>query len=392
MRKKWIYALLAACLFVFCACSPGTQQEELGMPSDRFETMEMVTPFWLSDTMYNESVMLVEEDEQPASGVIAFTPTSQIVVRDSTLTKTYKEGVDYTFDPQTRTITRLEGSEIPYITRSSLYAGQGALPEGFNAFPGAGGGPTLVYSETPYYFQHQIFVTYEFDNSEMDRSIVSEYINGALPNTLQSLKNKETITMAVLGDSISEGANSSDFLNVESYNLSYSELIRSFFEENFNTDVQYVNKSVGGQTSAYAATAARQALTDNPDLIILAFGMNDTTTGTSDTQYKNNIKSAMDILLEQNPDCEFILVAPMLANPESAAGGMQERFAALLEEVADGYRENSVVTVAMQPLHEYLLENRGKKFIDMSANNINHPNDFFMRLYAMNIVAAFWDF
>ena len=386
--KRTVCCMLSVLLlgtFGLTACS-----KEPKLPSDKYGTAEMATPFCLTDTMYNESVMLLSEYDEPAIGTIAFEPTSKIVVRDSSLSVIYEEGRDYIFDKETRTITRVEGSSIPYVTLENLYDFGEALPDGFNLFPGTPSSPNLVYSETPFYFQHQVFVTYEYDKNKVDKTVVSAYKEGSLPKTVQKLKGKQEITMAVLGDSISEGANSSAFLDVEPYNPCYSNLLMNYFQDELGASVNYFNTSVGGQKSSYAITAANNLGSISPDLAIIAFGMNDGDT-TSDYTYTKNIKEAMNAILEKNPDCEFILIAPMQANPESAAGGQQWRFYDLLEGITADYAENSVIAVNMFSLHQYMF-NQGKKFIDMSANNVSHPNDFMMRLYAMNILARFWKF
>ena len=33
-----------------------------------------------------------------------------------------------------------------------------------------------------------------------------------------------------------------------------------------------------------------------------------------------------------------------------------------------------------------------KKYYEIGANNINHPNDFIHRFYAMNLLSAIFDF
>ena len=40
----------------------------------------------------------------------------------------------------------------------------------------------------------------------------------------------------------------------------------------------------------------------------------------------------------------------------------------------------------MGGMHKFFLQN--KKPADMLANNINHPNDFLIRMYAMNLLAT----
>jgi hypothetical protein len=60
-----------------------------------------------------------------------------------------------------------------------------------------------------------------------------------------------------------------------------------------------------------------------------------------------------------------------------------------MDKIAEN--DASVVSVNMYALHEYLVFERGKHYVDLSSNNINHPNDFLIRLYAMNIISALWN-
>ena len=42
---------------------------------------EMITPFWISNTMYNESVLLLSRDGGAAVGNLAFVPTGKEIGR-----------------------------------------------------------------------------------------------------------------------------------------------------------------------------------------------------------------------------------------------------------------------------------------------------------------------
>lgn len=52
-----------------------------------------------------------------------------------------------------------------------------------------------------------------------------------------------------------------------------------------------------------------------PDLVILAFGMNDSA-GRPAASYKDNVAGVIAAVREKVPACEFILVASMLGNPD----------------------------------------------------------------------------
>jgi len=45
-----------------------------------------------------------------------------------------------------------------------------------------------------------------------------------------------------------------------------------------------------------------------------------------------------------------------------------------------------VVAWDIGSMHQDLLT-AGKKYLDMTSNNVNHPNDFIARIYAMNVLS-----
>ena len=84
-----------------------------------------------------------------------------------------------------------------------------------------------------------------------------------------------------------------------------------------------------------------------------------------------------------NPNGEVVLVAPMLPNVETDWLKNQPLFAEKLYELE---REYSFVSVAdMTQMHWDVLAT-GKRYRDMTGNNINHPNDFIARIYAQVIL------
>ena len=85
---------------------------------------------------------------------------------------------------------------------------------------------------------------------------------------------------------------------------------------------------------------------------------------------------------------EFILIGTMLANPDAVQCTNQEAYWPILQKVADA--REGVAAVDMGGMHAFFLQH--KNFQDMIANNINHPNDFLIRMYAMNLLATLIDY
>ena len=82
--------------------------------------------------------------------------------------------------------------------------------------------------------------------------------------------------------------------------------------------------------------------------------------------------------------CDYLLLSTTLPNPEIVLGDAsnQDKLAAKLFELekAGTATTGGVVVGDMTAVHQYLLQS--KRFIDMTANNVNHPNDFLVRAYA----------
>ena len=88
----------------------------------------------------------------------------------------------------------------------------------------------------------------------------------------------------------------------------------------------------------------------------------------------------------RNPECDIILVGTMLANPKALNQAKnQTEFSAYLSRVANQYEGVAVVDVGL--LHQDILD-AGKHFTEISSNNVNHPNDFMTRVYAMHLLTA----
>ena len=119
-------------------------------------------------------------------------------------------------------------------------------------------------------------------------------------------------------------------------------------------------------------------LPDKPDLVILAFGMNDTCP--PETR-REKLESMIAKVRGQNPDAEFIIVSSMRANPL-----WQKRM-----EVQDEYPKidkslecESVAVANVRAAHDALLQR--KRYIDMTGNNVNHPNKFLISVYAQTVL------
>ena len=134
-----------------------------------FESEERDLPFWKSNVIYNETVLLLGEDGS-ITGKLLFSPRRILSVRDYTLNTEYVENVDYTVE--NNVITRTEGSNIPYLNAENLSGTN--IPSPYRLVSSISNvltdyvmmGPNAVYTESPFYYGNQISVSYVYDIEE----------------------------------------------------------------------------------------------------------------------------------------------------------------------------------------------------------------------------------
>lgn len=333
---------------------------------------EMMTPFWNSDTMYGESLLMVSENGSPAAASLLFNPDEVLSVMNSHLDIQYREGVDWTLEG--RTLKLLPGSSIPFMQEQEFYP---AAPEEGESFPRVGGGYVLFHEGT-FFHDHQITVTYK--HSDKWSGSIPQCKKSLLPETVKRLKSGKPFRLALYGDSIAYGANASGMMGAPPYLPNWGNLVSMKLQHYYKSPVAFINPSVGGMNSVWGKENVEKLVAaENPDLAIIAFGMNDGTGQIPPDEFIGNITAIMASIREKCPGTEYILVASILPNHETFFWGQQENYLPELQKL-----EGPGCAIAdMTSIHRELL--RHKKLRDMTGNNINHPNDFLTRWYAQVI-------
>lgn len=365
---------LAGALLYVSACLLSAE-EKTPMP----EAVDL-SPFWASTTMTDEGLFFVKEkDGEPPRARLLFTPIEIKRLRSASHEITYEEGKDYTVDKAAKTISLTGGSRIPFRTRAELYPPKGSK----NAIQHKKGDPNtyLYFSEGHFYHDIQSDVTYTHSGKEW-KGYVPVFAGEKLSNVMKKLAAKEPLKLCISGDSISAGANASKATKAPPFLPMYGELVAAELEKKYGSVVTLKNFAVGGWKSSQGKTDAARVVAEKPDLVIIAYGMNDVG-NRSPKPYQENVKAIMDAVKADNPKAEFILVASMLGNAEWAHTP-NEQFPlyrdALTQLCGDG-----VILADMTALWTDLLKE--KKFHDLTGNGVNHPNDFGHRLYAQVILS-----
>ena len=243
-----------------------------------------------------------------------------------------------------------------------------------------------VYTESPFYYGKQIYVSYVYDTKDLNTSLYATYKTSVLPKTQAKLAFGDSLKICATGDSVMEGCSSSKKFNHEPFmdnfmTLTVQELKRAYNNENITLS----NQAVGGMASGWGAEDAQtlKLANEHPDLLYIHFGINDLGSQNSAESYYINIKKIIHDVQGVNPDCEVVLIKAFNANPDIYDQAGFERYWAKLDQLAS---ENANV-YTLDMFSQSLALIAAKDYYSVTGNGINHVNDFSARLYAMNMIA-----
>ena len=337
---------------------------------------ETTQPFWKSTVTVGESVLFVKRGGNSVSGHLLFTPTRILEVRSSSGEITYQAGKDYVVKPGSNVITIPAGSAIPVATAKQLTPALGSQPFDLKRRDGKG---DILFGAGHEYADMQVEVTYEHEKPDW-RPAPPVFAKRELPVVIKKLTDGEPVSIVFFGDSITEGGNASKFVNAAPFRPAYPELTVRNLERAYKSKITFKNFSVGGMTADYGLKNIDKVAAEKADLVILAWGMNDSSgkTPRSARDFINDLAGQIDTVLKQRPDTEFILVSSMLPNADCYWTNPQ----ALLEyrDLMRKLAGQGIVVADLTTVWEELLKT--KSYLDITGNGVNHPNDFGHRLYA----------
>jgi len=334
-----------------------------------------IRPFWESDVIHHETVLFLENEREAN---LLFPADEIFAVLSSDLKTEYRKDVDWTL--RDGCLVRLPGSSMPFFPLSEYYPAEHRDNMDFGCT--LEGKPFIRYGEGDTFFSRQVSVTYRHSGKWTGRIPGKQDKFGRF---LTKLNAGEPVKVLFFGDSITTGANSSGTINCPPYAEMWPEMVTSEIRRRSgNANVEYINTAVGGMDSHWGAETIKERVTDyNPDLLILAFGMNDG--GKSGELFMELTKQMTDAVQNTCPGCDIAIVATMLPHYRVAGFfGNQPLYEPLLEAFAAD--EPHIGVVPMTSVHDYLL-NR-KEYYHMTGNNVNHPNDFLARAYAMSVISV----
>lgn len=346
-------------------------------------------PYWYSREIYNETVTFIGEEGE---STLMFTPTEVDSVRNYNLNKEYKEGVDYVI--KGNKIKRLAGSAIPYWEPEEYFLLKPNSPNVSISVDMSKldfdleGQRYLYYGETTTFTSKQISITYR--HNEVFDGTIPVGQEEKLVTFLDKIKNGTPVNIMVYGDSVATGCNASGTIwggNVAPYMPDAYNIVKQYLKKNYNAQVNLENQAVGGWKLSDCMGAYESKISGkNIDLMILRIGGNDG--HTAEQNYIDQMKHLLDLFFADYPEACVILQTPELPNEQSTWTLNVDQIDQWTQTILSEYEKADRVAVAdVQSFSKWLLS-RDKKSRNFLANNINHANDFLIRVYAQYILKA----
>lgn len=332
---------------------------------------QLMAPVWASDVIYDEALTMVRSNGI-AKAPLLFEAEEILLVTSADKTMEYEKGVDW----------ELQDGELQLTPESRIFAFEEAELVFNEEIPGecfpTKDGRYSLFHEGHYFHDRQISVTYRKKGGTL--SFAPSFCGKLLPKTMEKFYQKETCRVVLYGDSIAAGANSSGATLTTPFLPKWGDLLQENLKRNYDTNVELFNPSVPGMNSYWGIENAKELVGDyKPDLAIIAFGMNDRDEA---PQFVENTKLIMERILEVSPKTEFILCATTVPN------SILKNFYKYQGDYGEALKQLQGQGIAIADfgcMHQCLMER--KRFIDMTGNNVNHPNDFLIRCHAQLLSA-----
>ncbi len=365
----------------------------------------LMKPLFGSNEVKNETVMFIEKTDEKT---LLYPIDAIVSVTSYDGKKVYEEGKDYVLKDGKLTLT--EGTSIPVITAANYYNVPNAAVQLQTMYQGKpvntywGEGITMNRWQINVNYTHS--ATWEGKTQPCELETFTPF--------LKKLEAGEDVTIVFYGDSITYGASATYLTGYNpkqyTYPILFTQALADLFDYTVHYEpgvakvpdkdyvagtrgtITYLNTAVGGWTSQDGVTNLQASVLDKIatlgcDLFVVGFGMND---GGAPAITKNNVKKMADGVLSVTPDSAIALVSTMVPNPDATNGwyAQQDQQESQLLRLAKDYREDGVSCAVSRVTTVSLAVLERKSFNDYTGNNINHPNDFFVRVYAQTLLEA----
>jgi len=342
----------------------------IGSPKTKHQPLidldQYMKPFWRSDTIYNETVLLYSKSGSRAAGELLYQPDKILSVKSFDLKNTYSEDKDY-----------LRSGNV--IIRAAGSAMSSRADTSFD-----------TKNDLAWFNTESQWVVVTYTHHDNWNGPVPTYKGGQMPRTIAKLLSKTPLTIVAYGMSITRGMDVSAYDTIPPYMPTYVDLFaRQLGKANHNPNIRLYNAGLPGSRVDWGAQYADKYVNPlKPDLVILDFGMNDFWSFTPE-QFKGYMETMMRKIRASNPNVEFILLSNMKFDPDYVLDS--DKYKSFYTGNLEGYshvlqalQTKSVVNADMYAISSYIYDQ--KKAKDCIANPL-HPNDYLARWYAQVLSA-----
>jgi lysophospholipase L1-like esterase len=372
------------------------------------EKSTRLIPLWEGNTVYRETVMFVGANDRAP---LLFAPQEILCVTDYGGEIIYVQGEDFVLN-EDGTLSLTEATRIPFLTEQEFYHDN---PSSIISVPHNGKDTFIYWGEGTSMTRWQLAVTYTHKAAET-LPIPTDFSYRYAP-FFKKLKEGKNATVYFFGDSITAGANASYTCQTAPHMLPWTSLFAEQIAKKFSYTLHYqkldiprmpsyppetdypfgdrgkltfINTAVGGWRTKHGIEHLEERVLKpiaayGCDLFVFGFGMNDGRL--TSEEYIANTRLIIDRILEVCPDAAILLIATMFPNPDAPRWHInQTSFEGPLLALAEEYAARGVpcAVAPMTSMSKAVLTR--KRFHDYSANNVNHPNDFMIRLYAQTLL------
>ena len=237
-------------------------------------------------------------------------------------------------------------------------------------------------------------------------------IRELLKNKQSNLTANKPITIAFLGDSVTQGCfecyltGPNSLETVFDYKSAYSTRIREMFNILYpNVQVNIINSGISGDSAPVGLQRLeRDILSYNPDLVVVSYGLNDSAGGAANIgNYQKALEGIFSALKER--DIDTIFLTQNYCNTKTSPHLRDQLFIDLAEQFAANMQNNGtlknyfvaareaaakygVKVCDLYPVWEQ-LESIGVDVTELFSNKLNHPVrefHYYMALKLMEVM------
>lgn len=362
----------------------------------KFDLEKFLCPIWEGEISYAEAAFVREAENGGIAPIRLLYPIDEIIsVRNAALDVEYVRGVDYDVDSEGRLIV-LDGTSIPVLAYKDYFFpmsdeehAENRLATKFPAYNKRGYGyiRAEIGANRPGMSAWTLAVTYKHSGACAVNAPTTKSEDFA--KLIKKLEAGKDIKIVSTGDSITDGWSASGSVGIAPNCPRYNILVEQYIKKAYGINVTQKNVSVSGSNTEGGVSKLADICAEAPDLVVIAFGMNDGC-GRPVDSYIANINKMVDTIKNNCPDACIVVVGTALPNDEvswgpGAANSLLVYHKAYAPALAEAEKEWTDAAFADVTTANIELFER-KVYQDVAGSNSNHPNDYMHRIYAQVVL------